>query len=130
MRDISKNISLAQSIDPQTISSNTTTNGTGVDVRDYDGVMVVFESNDAVADGAYVLGVEEADDDSTYTDVASADLIGTVANFSSSSEGIRAVGYIGIKRYVRATIVSTGTSSGGIMGGHVVRGLPHSAPTS
>lgn len=130
IRDMSKNLSLAQSIDPQTISSNTTTNGTGVDVRDYDAVVVSFESNDAVADGIYVLGVEESDDNSTFTDVASADLIGTVANFTASSEGIRWQGYIGIKRYIRASIVSTSTSSGGIMGACVIRGLPHSAPTS
>ena len=130
MRDMSKNLSFTKSIAPQTINSDTTTNGTGVDIRDYDAVTIAWESSTTVSDGTYVLGVEESDDDSTYTDVASADMVGTVANFSSSSEGNRWQGYIGIKRYIRATFVSTSTSSGGVFAGTIVRGLPHSAPTS
>jgi hypothetical protein len=130
MRDISKNLLAAISIDPQTISSDTTTNGTGVDVRDYDGVMVLFQSNDTVADGAYALKIQESDDDSTYTDVDSSEQIGTLSNFSSSAEGTQQIGYVGNKRYVRPVITSTSTSSGGIFVATVIRGLPHAAPTS
>jgi len=130
MRDISKNLLATISIDPQTISSDTTTNGTGVDVRDYDGAMVVFQSNDAITDGAFALKLQESDDDSTYTDVDSSEQIGTLANFSSSAEGIQQVGYVGNKRYLRPVITTTSTSSGGIVSAHVTRGLPHRAPTS
>ena len=130
MRDISKNLLATISIDPQTISSDTTTNGTGVDVRDYDGAMVVFQSNDAITDGAFALKLQESDDDSTYTDVDSSEQIRTLSNFSSSAEGIQQVGYVGNKRYLRPVITTTSTSSGGIVSAHVTRGLPHRAPTS
>lgn len=130
MRDISKNLSIAQSIDPQTIATDTTTNGDGVDVRDYDAVMAVFESNDTIADGDFALKIQESDDDVTYTDVDSSEQIGTLSDFTSSNEGVQSVGYVGNKRYVRAVITSTSTSSGGIMGASIVRGYPHNAPTS
>jgi hypothetical protein len=131
MRDISKNLSVGVSIDPQTISSDTTTNGVGVDVRGYDAAMVEFTSNDVIADGDFALTVEESDAlSSGYTAVATAELIGTLVDFSASNEGVQQVGYVGNKRYVRGVVTSTSTSSGGIMGCNVVRGLPHNAPTS
>lgn len=129
-RDISKNLLAAISIDPQTISTNTTTNGDGVDLRDYDAAMVVFFSNDAITDGTFALSVEESDDDSTYSAVDSSQIIGTLTDMDSDTESIQQVGYIGDKRYIRAVITSTGVSSGGILGANVVRGLPLRAPTS
>lgn len=130
MRDISKNLLATISIDPQTISSNATTNGVGVDVRDYDAAMVVFQSNDALTDGVFALSLEESDDNSTFTAVASTEMIGTLANFTSSNEGVQQVGYIGSKRYIRPVITSTSVTCGGILSAHVTRGLPHNAPTS
>ena len=130
MRDISKNLLAVISIDPQTISSDTTTNGVGVDVRDFDGAMVLFQSNDAVTDGDFALTIEESDDDITYAAVAAAETIGTLADFTSSNEGSQQVGYIGNKRYIRPVITSTSTSCGGIMMATVIKGLPHNAPTS
>lgn len=130
MRDQSKNLLAAISIDPQTISTNTTTNGDGVDLRGYDAAMALFESNDTIADGDFALKLQESDDDSTYTDVAAADQIGALSDFSSSNEGVQQVGYIGNKRYIRGVIVSTSVSSGGIMGCTIVRGMPHRMPTS
>jgi hypothetical protein len=130
MRDISKNLLAVISIDPQTISSDTTTNGVGVDVRDYDAAMVVFQSNDAVTDGDFALKIQESDDDVTYTDVDSSEQVGTLADFTSSNEGSQQVGYLGNKRYVRPVITSTSTSCGGIFMASVIAGLPHNAPTS
>jgi hypothetical protein len=130
MRDISKNHLAAISIDPQTIASDTTTNGDGVDLRDFGAAMAVFFSNDTIADGDFALKLQESDDDVTYTDVASGDQIGTLTDFSSSAEGVQQVGYIGEKRYIRAVIISTNTSSGGIMGANIIKGRGYKLPTS
>ena len=131
MRDISKNLSAVISIDPQSIATDTTTNGVAVDVRDFGAAMVLFASNDAITDGDYALTVEESDaSGSGFTTVAAADLIGTLTDFSSSAEGIQQVGYIGTKRYIRAVITSTSTSTGGLMSATIVKGRPYKAPTS
>lgn len=130
MRDISKNLLAALSIDPQAITSDTTTNGASMDVRGYDAAMVIFQSIDAVTDGSYALTIQESDDDITFTDVDSSEQIGTLTAFTSSAEGMQQAGYVGNKRYIRAVITSTSTTCGGTFAASIIAGYPHNAPTS
>lgn len=131
MKDISKNLLAVISIDPQTIATDTATNGVGVDVRGYDGAMVVYQSNDAITDGDFALSLEESDSlGSGYTAVDSTEQEGSLVDFTSTNEGSQQIGYKGNKRYIRPVITSTNTSSGGILMATVIAGLPKAAPTS
>ena len=79
MRDLKNNVDVVKSIDPATYNSNQT--GTGVDLRGNDSAMAVIQSG-ALTDGTHTPKLQESDDDSTYTDVAAADLEGSFANIT------------------------------------------------
>lgn len=114
-------------------------NGTGVDLQGYEGAEIVF---DVGAEGVTLSGtdkialeVEESDDNSTFTDVAAADLIGeesagVVKTLDENAEApaIYSVGYIGSKRYVRAVVNYSGThGTGTVIAAHVVKGAKRHA---
>jgi hypothetical protein len=108
------------------ISSDTTTNGTGIDTTDYESVTFAYQSH-TLTDGTYTPLIRESDDNSTYTDVADADLTVTEASvaFAATADNtVKKIGYTGTKKYVRASVVSTGTSSGGGMSAMAILGHP------
>ena len=128
MRDMKNNMDAVNSLDPNNYTA--TTNGTGVDVRDFDGALMVFSAGTldvANADEVYTPSVEESDDNSTYNAVASADLEGILSNLTANS--IQRVGYRGSKRYVRAVLTISGTTPSVQAAAWVVRGIAHHAPT-
>jgi len=103
-------------------------NGAAVDLKDYRGgclfVATVQDSLDTLSGSVYIeLEIEESDDDSTYTDVADADLSnfvagtndGTFAKIIASTmvSNIYKCQYKGSSRYVRAVINVTGTHTNG-----------------
>lgn len=124
MRDIKNNVDIVKSIDPATYNSDQT--GTGVDLRGFGSSMAAIQSG-ALTDGTHTPKLQESDDDSAYTDVASADLGGSFANISA--DAIQRVGYKGAKRYVRVFVTSSGTT-GAIYSASIVRGLPSFAPAA
>lgn len=87
------------------------------------------------------LELEESDDNSTFTDVAEADLLGAVSgtttgqfaliDSASEDEATYRVGYIGTKRYVRVVVNFSGTHTTGTpIGALAVKGhLRHGAGT-
>jgi len=125
MRDIKNNADLQQSIAPA--ARTATVNGSGVDLRGYDAAMLVFHPG-TITDGTHTPKLQESDDDSTYTDVATADQDGTLADLASNV--IQRVGYKGAKRYLRGVVTVSGATSGGVYGAGVVRALPHQAPVA
>ncbi|MCH8209414.1 MAG: hypothetical protein IIA62_10250 [Nitrospinae bacterium] len=124
MRDLKNNVDVVKSIDPATYNSDQT--GTGVDLRDNDSAMAVIQSG-ALTDGTHTPKLQESDDDSTYTDVVSADLEGSFANIAANA--VQRVGYKGSKRYVRVFVTSSG-ATGAIYSASIARGNPHVAPVS
>ena len=98
-----------------------------MDLQGFDGGVVVFAVG-TITDGTHTPKVQESDDDSTYTDVAAADLEGTLAALASDVN--QRVGYKGNKRYIRDVSTVGGASTGGVYAGVVVRGLPHRAPVA
>jgi hypothetical protein len=118
------NVNIAWSIEPDKIATDT--NGTGIDLRGYDSAVIIAGaatpigvSSGSITDLAYgggramVFELEESDDNSTYTDVAAADMIGSFpANRTSGTDGITSkVGYIGDKRYIRVVANISGSAS-------------------
>lgn len=113
------------SLDPKAYTA--AVDGDGVDVSDALGAVVVFNIG-AWTDGSFDLQVEESDDDATYTAVADADLNGTEKTIDGAADDqtVEAYGYLGNKKFVRASLVSvTGTTTGCEFGATVVRELAH-----
>lgn len=142
-RDLHNNMRTVTSLVPATRTADA--NGTGVDTTGYESVELVVPlglSGDTLSGSVKLdLEVEESDDDSTYTDVAEADLIGatsgtTTGNFgtidaAAEDEKIYRVGYRGRKKYVRPVLNFTGTHTNGIpCAAMVVLGNPRHAPAS
>jgi hypothetical protein len=123
MRDLENAIDIAQSLAPA--ARTATANGTGVDLANYDGAVVVFAVG-TITDGTHTPKIQESDDNSTFTDVAAADQIGTFANLASSTP--QKVGYVGSKRYLRAVSTVTSATTGGVYGAVVVRGYARKQP--
>jgi len=122
MRDIKSNVDEAQSLAPAAITS--TTNGSGVDIRGYDSAMAVVHPGTRT-DGTHTPKLQESDDNSTFTDVASSDLQGTFAAIASNT--IQRVGYVGSKRYLRVVTTVSGATVGAVYGATIVRGNPAGA---
>ncbi len=102
-------------------------NGTGVDLANFDSAEVALIVG-TITDGTHTPSVQESDDDSTYTAVAAADLIGTLAALASSTN--QRVGYRGTKRYVRAVSTVSGATTGGVYAAVVVRSDARKQPVA
>ncbi len=102
-------------------------NGTGVDLANFASATVAF-SVGTITDGTHTPSVEESDDNSTYTAVAAANLIGTLAALASNTN--QRVGYRGSKRYVRAVTTVAGATTGGVYAGVVIRGDARKQPVA
>jgi len=129
-RDLKSNVDASQSIAPQALTGEA--NGTGADTREFDSAMVVFHFG-ACADGTFTPVLEESDSlGSGYTSVAAADQQGTLAAVSNgvNENADQRVGYIGNKRFIRATIEESGSSTGCLAGATIHRGHPHGAPAA
>ena len=139
MKDLSNNISPAVSLAAATRTA--AANGTGVDLQGYESATVLVDvgaEGDTLSSSVYFeVSLEEADDDSTYPDVAQAGIIdgtiasggiflkldGTAGGNPDSTGGIFRVGYVGNSRYIRVVLAKTGTHSNGTpLGAMVVRG--------
>lgn len=124
-REIYSDLKVTKVLDPDTITTDT--NCTGVDTLGFDSLLFlvnVGESGDTLSGSVKIeLEVEESDDDSTYTDVADADLTNYVAGTNDGCFAVidaaaeddtrHIVGYKGSKRYARVVINVTGTHTNG-----------------
>lgn len=101
------------------ISTNTNTDGSAVDMADFElGVMFLMAVT-AYTDGDYELVIQESADGSTgWTDVAAASLIGATVTLSAATAGGAVMGKQGAfstKRYLRARVTSTSVTTGATM---------------
>lgn len=129
--DLHDNCEVANAFDSATISTNATTDGEIIDIAGYHGLEFVLKSA-AITDGTYtvVLAHGDADDLSDAATVGAADLLGSIAFAATEDNTPKRVGYIGKKRYVRLSVVSAGTSSGGVFDGVAVKFSPNHAPVA
>ena len=139
MRDLSNNISPAVSI----ISAVRTAavNGSGVDLQGYESataMVIVGAEGDTLSSSVHFeVSLEHSDDNSTFTDVAQADIIdgtissggiflkldGTAGGNPDTAGGVFRVCYVGGKRYLRVVLAKTGTHSNGTpIGAIIVKG--------
>ena len=104
--------------------------GDKIDTKDFQSIAFVVMSG-IVVDGTQTFKLTEGSDNTTFTDVASADLIGTAPVFTEADDNvIKAFGYKGSKRYLQlAPIVSGSPVTGGTFAAIGVLGNPLRAPT-
>lgn len=130
--DLHNNVNVVAVLAPVAIATNTTTNGVIIDTAEY-GSLEYIVSAGVLTDGAYAFTIQESDDSgmSGATNVAADDLLGALASLAATDDGkIQRVGIIGKKRYQRIAVVSTGTTSGGLVGIVAVQGTPKRAPVA
>lgn len=116
-------------------TANATVNGTGVDRTDPVGGVDSFTSalflivTGVVTDGTWTCAVQESDDNSSFSVVAAEEIQGTVPVIAAANDNTHyEIGYMGNKRYLRVSVVSTGSTTGAIIGGYVILGDPGSKP--
>jgi len=116
--DVSPAISLA--VDTHTASAN----GSAVDLQGYEAALVLVVTG-TITDGSHAIGLQESDDASTWSNVASSDILGTLPTIGATDDDKTfTFGYIGSKRYLRVTTTVSGATSGGAYGALVLRGHP------
>ena len=125
MRDLENRLDVLATLVP-TGNRTASTNGTGIDLQGYDGALVII-SADTITDGTHTPKVQESDDNSAFTDVVAADLIGTVL-VAITAASMQKIAYLGAKRYIRLVVTAAGTTTGGKYGSVVVRGYPSRGP--
>lgn len=111
---------------------NATVAAAGTEVAGFNGACVVVEVGAHTADGISVT-IVESDDDSTYTDVAAANLDGStgweqdLSITTSNDNTTYYVGYKGNKKYLGAKITDASTGDV-ILGIYVVKGYAKDIP--
>jgi len=141
MQDLANNIKLVQSLAPAVRTADA--DGDGVDRQFYEGVTIVVDTG---AEGITLSStnkiefeLEHSDDDSTYTDMSSSDVNGTLGSSGlfltldadAETPQISEIEYVGSKRYVRVVANFGGTHSTGTpIGASVILHKPRHAPAS
>ena len=84
--------------------------GAVIDRQGSEGLEIIFQVGE-YTDGSVTPLIEESDNNGDYTAVADADLTNTEASAALSAAGVSNIGYVGFKRYVRATAVTAAGST-------------------
>lgn len=112
------------------ITTDTTTNGTGVAWGECRSVMAVIFAG-TITDGTYTVELQDSADNSNWTAVADAYLDGTEpALASGNSDSVTVLGYKGTRKYLRVSVVSASTDVGGYLGALIVAVDPYRAPVA
>jgi hypothetical protein len=135
-KDLHNNIDIKRAISPVSVSDNTAQVSQILDTRGYESIeLVIATGSIADADATFSVLIEDGDS-STLTDaaaVADTFLLGTEAlagfQFDDDNE-CRKIGYVGGKRYVRATITPASNASAALFSAVWVLGNARTAPTS
>lgn len=133
-KDLHSNIKAASALTPRTIATDTTTAGSTIDTSLYESVEFIVQSG-TLTDGAYAVSLYAGDasnmSDEAAVTTAAGGLLGSLPSFAATDDNtVAKVGYCGGKRYVRIKVVSTGTTSGGLLSGVCVLGHPRTAPVA
>ena len=121
-KDLHNLISVTTAIALTAVADGEDVAGVAIDRQGSDGLEFIFQVG-AYTDGSVTPLIEESDDDVTYTDVADADLTNTEASAALSAAGVSSIGYVGFKRYVRATAVTAAASTLSVGASYVKFGL-------
>ena len=119
MKDLYHNVLVTQALSP--VVSTTTKTSSAIDLQGFNAANVVFaigQTGDTLSGSVYwTLKLQHSDDNSSYSDTAASDISSgaatTVVNSNSLDETAYSFGYVGGKRYLKATATATGTHTNG-----------------
>lgn len=121
LRDIANNLTLKRAVSPQAArTDNTAIVSEILDVRNFESVMLAVQLGaNTDANATFTVLLEESNDSgmSGANAVSDDDMNGTesLAGFQFDDDNeCRKLGYVGNKRYIRATITPAGNDSGNI----------------
>ena len=131
--DLKSSIKTEVGLNFGSIATNTTTVGNIIDSKGFASLTYSLVTG-AVTDGDYALIIEDGDD-SALSDAAVVSvtgLVGALPAFDDNADDNKSlsVGYIGKKRYVRASLGSTNTTSGAVIGVVAIKGHAITKPTA
>lgn len=109
-KDLHNQIGVGVAIALTAVANGEDVVGAVIDRQGSDGLEIIFQVG-AYTDGDVTPLIEESDDNVTYTAVADANLTNTEASAALSAAGVSTIGYVGFKRYVRATAVTAAGST-------------------
>lgn len=111
------------SIAPQ--ASETAINGSSADLKGYHSAEVLIVAGTRT-DGTFTFTIQESSDDSAWSAVANASLLGgnnaIVVNTTATASKIYARGYNGTKRYLRVIQTETSATTGLVYSSVILRG--------
>src|SRR4051812_35251804 len=135
MRDIMDRVHIQAAFAPKAaVTDNTAQVSSTCDVLGFSSSMLAFiTGTNADTDVTYAVLIEDSDDNSSFATVAAVYLNGTptLAGFQFDDDGeVRKIGYVGLKRYWRATITPANNPGNFFLGGVFVLGGPSRQPTA
>lgn len=137
MKDQANDLNFKQLFPPKAAVTDNTAQVSGIiDMLGYNSCTLVLDTGTLIdADATFALTLEVGDDSglSDTAAPASTDLIGTLAlgSFQFDTDNLcRKIGYIGGKRYIRATVTPSNNTGNLFLAGVAVLGNPKVAPTA
>jgi photosystem II stability/assembly factor-like uncharacterized protein len=132
MRQSLYNVARAKATLALAVRTNGTVNGTTVDLHENKdasrSAMLIVQSG-TITDGSHAVILQESDNGSAWSTVAAPDLQGSAPTIvAADDDALWELGYIGSKRYVRASVTTSGATSGGTFGAVIVRAFPRRTP--
>lgn len=136
MKDLHNSIKVSRAISPVSVSDNTAQVSQILDTANFNAnELVIATGSIADADVTFTVLIEEGDQSnlSDAASVADADLLGTEAQagfqYDDDNE-TRKIGYIGSKRYIRATITPANNTGAALIAAAWVQSGARVAPQS
>ena len=128
IRSLRANAALLSTIPAQVIAADDTINGTAVTWGDCQSAMAVVVTG-TITDGTHTVELQHSDDNSSWAAVPTSQLAGTEpALDDGDSDTITELGYLGTKKYLRVSITSADTTSGGLIGAYILKAYPSQGP--
>ncbi len=129
--DLKNDIKSLNALNIQAITTSATTAGVEIDTLGFDSVTFEILTG-ARTDGTVTPLIQESDTSGSYSgSVADDDLIGTEADAALSAAQSRSIiGYVGKKRYVKLSLVSTSVTSGLTAGASAILGAAKHNPVA
>jgi len=109
-KDLHNQIGVGVAIALTAVANGEDVVGAVIDRQGSDGLEIIFYVG-AYTDGDVTPLIEDSNDNVTYTAVADTNLTNTEASAALSAAGVSSIGYVGFKRYVRATAVTAAGST-------------------
>ena len=132
--DIHSNSKVATAFDTESITSNDTFDGEGIDVLGFRSIEFIVTPNDIGTGGVFTLNFQESPTDSNYTDISPELVLGNTFQWAdatpSDDNATKRVGVISKEQFVRMQIVSTGVSGATTFTGTVLLSNPIDAPVA